>query len=122
MSKGFYQMPYPVNEEVRSYEPNSKELESLINKYDELYHQNPIHIPLYIGNDEITTQKKLPINPPHDHQHKLGEFSMGDASHVEKAIECALRAKENWSNMSWENRATIFLKAADLSQDHTGMK
>ena len=114
MSKGFYQMPYPVNEEVRSYEPNSKELESLINKYDELYHQNPIHIPLYIGNDEITTQKKLPINPPHDHQHKLGEFSMGDASHVEKAIECALRAKENWSNMTWENRATIFLKAADL--------
>ena len=114
MSKGFYQMPYPVNEEVRSYEPNSKELESLINKYEEMYHQNPIHIPLYIGNDEITTQKKLPINPPHDHQHKLGEFSMGDASHVEKAIECALRAKENWSNMTWENRATIFLKAADL--------
>ena len=114
MSKGFYQMPYPVNEEVRSYEPNSKELESLINKYEEMYHQNPIHIPLYIGKDEITTQKKLPINPPHDHQHKLGEFSMGDASHVKKAIECALRARENWSNMSWENRATIFLKAADL--------
>ena len=63
MSKGFYQMPYPVNEEVRSYEPNSKELESLINKYEEMYHQNPIHIPLYIGNDEIITQKKLPINP-----------------------------------------------------------
>ena len=114
MSKGFYQMPYPVNEEVRSYEPNSKELESLINKYEEMYHQNPIHIPLYIGNDEITTEKKLPINPPHDHQHKLGEFSMGDASHVKKAIDCALKAKEKWNNMSWENRATIFLKAADL--------
>ena len=52
-------MPYPVNEEVRSYEPNSKELESLINKYEEMYHQNPIHIPLYIGNDEITTKKNF---------------------------------------------------------------
>jgi 1-pyrroline-5-carboxylate dehydrogenase len=114
MSKGFYQMPYPVNEEVRSYEPKSKEVVSLLNKYDEMYHQKPIHIPLYIGKDKITTDLKYPVNPPHDHKHKLGEFSMGNASHVEKAIECAMEAKEKWSNMSWENRATIFLKAADL--------
>ena len=114
MSKGFYQMPYPVNEEVRNYEPKSKEVVSLLNKYDEMYHQKPIHIPLYIGKDKITTDLKHPVNPPHDHKHKLGEFSMGNASHVEKAIECAMEAKEKWSNMSWENRATIFLKAADL--------
>ena len=114
MSKGFYQMPYPENELVRNYEPNSKELENLLNKYEEMYHQKPIHIPLYIGKDEITTNKNLPINPPHDHQHRIGEFSMGNASHVEKAISCAMEAKNNWSNMSWENRATIFLKAADL--------
>ena len=114
MSKGFYQMPYPENELVRNYEPNSMELENLLNKYEEMYHQKPIHIPLYIGKDEITTNKKLPINPPHDHQHQLGEFSMGNASHVEKAINCAMEAKDSWSNMSWENRATIFLKAADL--------
>ena len=114
MSKGFYQMPYPENELVRNYEPNSKELENLLNKYEEMYHQKPIHIPLYIGKDEITTNKNLPINPPHDHQHQIGEFSMGNASHVEKAISCAMEAKNNWSNMSWENRATIFLKAADL--------
>ena len=114
MSKGFYQMPYPVNEEVRNYEPKSKEVVSLLNKYDEMYHQKPIHIPLYIGKDKITTDLKYPVNPPHDHKHKLGEFSMGNASHVEKAIECAMEAKEKWSNMSWENRATIFLKAADL--------
>ena len=114
MSKGFYQMPYPENELVRNYEPNSKELENLINKYEEMYHQKPIHVPLYIGKDEITTNTKLPINPPHDHQHQIGEFSMGNASHVEKAINCAIEAKNNWSNMSWENRATIFLKAADL--------
>ena len=114
MSKGFYQMPFPENEVVRNYEPNSKELENLLNKYEEMYHQEPIHIPLYIGKDEITTEKKLPINPPHDHKHLLGEFSMGNASHVERAINCAMEAKNNWSNMSWENRATIFLKAADL--------
>ena len=114
MSKGFYQMPYPENELVRNYEPNSKELENLLNKYEEMYHQKPIHIPLYIGKDEITTNTKLPINPPHDHQHQIGEFSMGNASHVEKAINCAMEAKNNWTNMSWENRATIFLKAADL--------
>ena len=114
MSKGFYQMPYPVNEEVRNYEPKSKEVVSLLNKYDEMYHQKPIHIPLYIGKDKITTDLKYPVNPPHDHKHKLGEFSLGNASHVEKAIECAMEAKEKWSNMSWENRATIFLKAADL--------
>ena len=107
-------MPYPENEVVRNYEPNSKELENLLNKYEDMYHQKPIHIPLYIGKDEITTEKKLPINPPHDHQHQLGEFSMGNASHVEKAINCAMEAKNNWTNMSWENRATIFLKAADL--------
>ena len=114
MSKGFYQMPYPENELVRNYEPNSKELENLLNKYEEMYHQKPIHVPLYIGKDQITTNTKLPINPPHDHQHQIGEFSMGNASHVEKAINCAMEAKNNWSNMSWENRATIFLKAADL--------
>ena len=114
MSKGFYQMPYPVNEEVRNYEPKSKEVVSLLNKYEEMYHQKPIHIPLYIGKDKITTDLKYPVTPPHDHKHKIGEFSMGNASHVEKAIKCALEAKEKWSNMSWENRATIFLKAADL--------
>ena len=114
MSKGFYQMPYPENELVRNYEPNSKELENLLNKYEEMYNQKPIHVPLYIGKDEITTNTKLPINPPHDHQHQIGEFSMGNASHVEKAINCAMEAKNNWTNMSWENRATIFLKAADL--------
>ena len=84
MSKGFYQMPYPENELVRNYEPNSKELENLINKYESMYHQEPIHIPLYIGSKEVKTDNHLPINPPHDHQHKLGEFSGGDASHVEE--------------------------------------
>ena len=114
MPKGFYQMPYPDNELVRNYEPNSSELDSLINKYDQMYSQEPIKVPLYIGNEEIHTDHILPMNPPHDHKHLLGHFSMGDGNHVQKAIDCALNARSAWSNLPWENRATIFLKAADL--------
>tara|TARA_B110000305_G_scaffold71259_1_gene80007 strand:- start:198 stop:1826 length:1629 start_codon:yes stop_codon:yes gene_type:complete len=114
MSKGFYQMPYPENELVRNYEPNSLELENLINKYESMYHQKPIHIPLYIGSEEVKTDNRLPMNPPHDHKHNLGDFSVGDASHVEEAINCAMKAKSAWSSLPWESRATIFLKAADL--------
>ena len=114
MPKGFYQMPYPDNELVRNYEPNSSELDSLINKYDQMYRQEPIKVPLYIGNEEIHTDHKLPMNPPHDHKHLLGHFSMGDKNHVQKAIDCALNARSAWANLPWESRATIFLKAADL--------
>ena len=114
MPKGIYSMPYPSNEPVRSYAPGSSERESLLNKYKEMYFQKPIHVPLYIGNEEIETEKKLKISPPHDHNHTLGHFSMGSKEHVQKAIDSALAAKANWSNMPWEHRATIFLKAADL--------
>jgi 1-pyrroline-5-carboxylate dehydrogenase len=114
MPKGFYQMPYPDNELVRNYEPNSSELDSLIKKYDQMYSQEPIKVPLYIGNEEIHTDNILPMNPPHDHKHLLGHFSMGDENHIQKAIDCALNARSAWANLPWENRATIFLKAADL--------
>ena len=87
MPKGFYQMPYPDNELVRNYEPNSSELDSLINKYDQMYSQEPIKVPLYIGNEEIHTDHILPMNPPHDHKHLLGHFSMGYENHVQKAID-----------------------------------
>lgn len=107
-------MPYPDNELVRNYAPNSSELDSLINKYDQMYSQEPIKVPLYIGNEEIHTDHILPMNPPHDHKHLLGHFSMGDGNHVQKAIDCALNARSAWANLPWESRATIFLKAADL--------
>ena len=114
MPKGIYQMPFPENEPINSYEPGSPQRESLLGKYKEMYNQSPIHVPLYIGGNEVTTDDKLPINPPHDHQHVLGHFSMGNKSHVEDAIEAALAAREQWASLPWENRATIFLKAADL--------
>ena len=74
MPKGIYSMPYPSNEPVRSYAPGSSERESLLNKYKEMYFQKPIHVPLYIGAEEIETEKKLKISPPHDHNHTLGHF------------------------------------------------
>ena len=114
MPKGIYNMPYPLNEPVNNYEPGSNERANLLNKYEEMYNQEPIHVPLYIGAEEIETSNKLPMNPPHDHQHTLGHFSMGTKDHVRKAIDSALEARKKWANMPWENRATIFLKAADL--------
>ena len=114
MPKGIYQMPFPINEPVNDFAPGSIERESLLNKYEQMYSQEPIKVPLYIGNKEIHTDRQLPMNPPHDHKHTLGHFSMGDKSHVEKAIKCALDARSAWASLPWENRATIFLKAADL--------
>ena len=114
MPKGIYQMPFPENEPVNNYAPGSTERESLLNKYEQMYKQEPIKVPLYIGNEEIHTDNLLPMHPPHDHNHVLGHFSMGDKSHVKKAINCALNARSAWANLPWENRATIFLKAADL--------
>ena len=84
MPKGIYQMPFPMNEPVNDFAPGSIERESLLNKYEQMYSQEPIKVPLYIGNEEIHTDRQLPMNPPHDHKHTLGHFSMGDKNHVEK--------------------------------------
>ena len=114
MPKGIYQMPFPENEPVNNYVKGSPQRESLLEKYNHMYTQDPIHVPLYIGDKEVTTEDKLPMSPPHDHQHVLGHFSMGSKKHVQDAISAALAARKEWSSMAWENRATIFLKAADL--------
>ena len=114
MPKGIYQMPFPDNEPINNYSPGSLERDNLLNKYEEMYSQEPIKVPLYIGKEEIHTKNLQPMNPPHDHQHVLGHFSIGDKTHVSKAIDCALKARSAWANMPWENRASIFLKAADL--------
>jgi 1-pyrroline-5-carboxylate dehydrogenase len=74
-----------------------------------------IEVPMFIGSEELKEGKKLPLTSPHDHQHVLGYYYEGDASHVNKAIDSSLAAREKWANMSWEHRVSIFLKAADLS-------
>lgn len=113
MANGFFKVPYPKNEPVLSYAPGSKERQ-LLKKALEEARSKQLDIPMYIGGEEVRTEKKEKLSPPHDHQHILGYFHAGDKGHVEQAITAALNAKELWAGLSWENRASIFLKAADL--------
>lgn len=113
MSKGIYNVPYPINETVLSYGPGTPEREELKAKYKEMFNST-IDVPMYIGSEEVRTEKKVSMSPPHDHQHVIGHFNFGTKKHVENAIDAALEAKEAWSNMPWEHRVSIFLKAADL--------
>jgi len=114
MSNGVYTAPYPANEPVKGYAPGSEEKDSLLAKYKEMYNQEPIEVPMYIGSEEVTTNDKRKMSPPHDHSHNLGSYNFGTKEHVSKAIDAALAAKSEWANMPWEHRASIFLKAADL--------
>lgn len=113
MSKGIFNVPKPVNEKVKSYIKGSEERKELMKTYLDMKNSK-VNIPLYIGDKEILTDNKKNICPPHDHKHSLGEFSMADKKNIEDAIHCALSAKENWSNLNWNHRVAIFLKAADL--------
>ncbi len=113
MNLGYFNYPLPANEPVLNYSPGSAEKKRLKEVLAELKSKS-IDVPMYIGSDEVRTGKKVAMNPPHEHRHVLGYFHQGDASHVKKAIAAALKAKEKWANTSWENRAAIFLKAADL--------
>ena len=113
MPKGIYQVPIPQNEPILSYAPGSKERRELQEALAQA-RASAIDIPMYIGSDEVRTDNKVSIHPPHDHQHLLGHFSEGDSDHVVLAINAALGAKQAWAELSWEHRASIFLKAADL--------
>jgi 1-pyrroline-5-carboxylate dehydrogenase len=114
MSNALYKVPTAVNEPVKNYAPGSTEREELISKYKEMYNQDPIDVPMYIGGKEVRTNNKKTMSPPHDHKKVLGHFNYGDKTHVQQAIDSALEAKEEWSSLPWEHRAAIFLKAADL--------
>lgn len=114
MSNGIFTVPKAVNEPVRAYAPGSKERESLIAMYKKMEAQEPIEVPLYIGKEQVYTGNKKPMSPPHNHQKVLGYIHRGDKTHVQKAIDAAMEAREAWANLPWEDRASIFLKAADL--------
>ncbi|KAA5540371.1 L-glutamate gamma-semialdehyde dehydrogenase [Adhaeribacter rhizoryzae] len=113
MMSGFFKVPTPVNEPVKTYIPGSPERIELQNTLRTLKSQQ-VDIPMYIGSEEVRTNNKKQLSPPHEHQHILGHFHEGDASHVQQAIEAALAARQRWANMPWQSRAAIFLKAADL--------
>ncbi|HVK46793.1 MAG TPA: L-glutamate gamma-semialdehyde dehydrogenase [Pseudobacter sp.] len=113
MNLGYFSYPMPANEPVLNYAPGSPEKKRLKEALAELKNTEA-DIPMYIGSQEVRTGKKVALRPPHETAHTLGYFHAGDASHVTQAIDAALAAREEWSNLSWENRANIFLKAADL--------
>ena len=113
MQYGDFYFPMPANEPVLSYAPSSNEKIALKKALKEMKAEK-LDVPMYIGAEEVKTGNKLSIHPPHERNHLLGHFHVGDAKHVTKAINAALKAKDKWANMSWENRANIFLKAADL--------
>jgi 1-pyrroline-5-carboxylate dehydrogenase len=113
MNLGYFSYPMPVNEPVHAYAPGTAERAALKKALADLKGQN-MDIPMFIGGQEVRTEKTVPIRPPHEIAHVLGQFHAGDASHVQQAIDAALAAKEAWANTNWENRANIFLRAADL--------
>src|SRR6185369_9979622 len=113
MSLGYFSYPMPANETVLSYSPGSTERELLKSVLEKLKREEA-DIPMYIGSKEVRTNKKERIHPPHELKHTLGYHSLGDEKHINQAIEAALNRKEAWASMSWEGRANIFLKAADL--------
>ena len=106
-------VPYPSNEPVLSYAPGTPEREVLKKEYDVLK-KSYIKIPMTIGGEKISTSKKIKIAPPHNIYHHIGEYSQGNKKHVKLAIQAALDAKPAWEAMAWQDRAAIFLRAADL--------
>lgn len=113
MSKAISRVPAIANEPVKSYAPGSDEVKSLIATYKKLWKEKA-EIPMIIGGKEVKTDKKIQLSSPQDHQHDFGFYYEGDMTHVDSAIESALAAKAKWNALGWEQRAAIFLKAADL--------
>jgi len=113
MSIGTFSYPMPANEPVLTYAPGTPERKRLKEVLAQLKKEQA-DIPMYIGDKEVRSNKKVAIHPPHELKHTLGFFHAGEEKHVKQAIDAALAAKEDWANMDWESRAHIFLKAADL--------
>jgi 1-pyrroline-5-carboxylate dehydrogenase len=113
MPKGIYKVPVPQNEPVKSYAPGSSERAELALMLKKL-RSVKLDIPMYIGGKEVRSGIKSRMAPPHDHKHTLGHFHKSSKKHVSEAIRAALKAKKNWENLPWEQRASIFLKAAEL--------
>jgi 1-pyrroline-5-carboxylate dehydrogenase len=113
MASAIFTTPKPENEPIRSYAPGTPERESLKKKLDELASQQ-LDIPLIIDGKEVRTSDTGNYIEPHDHGHVLATWHKGGAKEIEAAIESSQRAWRDWSQWPWEDRAAVFLKAADL--------
>jgi 1-pyrroline-5-carboxylate dehydrogenase len=113
MANAFFNVPKPVNEPVKAYAPGSLERVSIEKTLKELKGK-AIDVPMFIGGKEVYTDDKHTMHPPHEIKHTLGTYNKGTAAHVQQAIDAALAAKPKWEALPWEDKAAIFLKAADL--------
>ncbi|MGV6830921.1 MAG: L-glutamate gamma-semialdehyde dehydrogenase [bacterium] len=113
MGKGFFNVPIAINEPVKSYAPGSPEREAVLASYKEMFNSK-IDVPMYINGEDVTTGNTRTMSPPHDHQHVVGTYHLAEKNHVEEAIATALEARKEWSQLPWEQRAGIFLRAAEL--------
>lgn len=113
MGKGFFKLPIAVNEPIKSYAPGSPEREAVLKSYREMFN-GMLDVPMYINGKDITTGNTRTMSPPHDHKHIVGQYHLAEKSHIEDAISTALKARKAWSQLPWEQRAGIFLKAAEL--------
>ena len=113
MGKGFFKVPVALNEPVLSYTPESAERKNVLKAYKSMYNSR-VDIPMYINGKNIKTENTKTMSPPHDHQHVIGTYHTANKPHIELAISTALEARKTWSQLPWEQRAAIFLKAAEL--------
>ena len=113
MGKGFFNVPIAINEPVKSYAPGSAEREAVLKAYKDMFNSK-IDVPMCINGADVTTGNTRTMSPPHDHKHVVGTYHVAEKSHVESAIATALEARKSWSQLPWEQRAGIFLKAAEL--------
>ena len=113
MGKGFFNVPIAVNEPVKSYAPGSPEREAVAEAYKTMFNSKT-EVPIYINGKDVKTGNTRTMSPPHDHKHIVGEYHLAEQSHVNEAIATALEARKTWSQLPWEQRAGIFLKAAEL--------
>ena len=113
MSKGFFHVPKAVNEPVKSYAPNSPEKAAVLAAYKKMWNES-IDVPMYIGSEQVRTGNTQNMSAPHDHKHVVGTYHVAEKKHIDAAIAAALEARKTWSQMPWEHRAAIFLKAAEL--------
>ena len=113
MGNGFYKVPKAINEPVNSYAPGTPERKDLLSTYKKMFNKK-VDIPFYIGGKEYRTGVTKDINPPHDHKHSVGKYHTAEKKHIELAIQEAAKARVKWAATSWEHRAAIFLKAAEL--------
>ncbi|MFM1877260.1 MAG: hypothetical protein RLZZ241_126 [Bacteroidota bacterium] len=113
MGNGFFKVPEAINEPVKGYAPGSAERAAVLNQY-ETYYSGKADIAMTIGGKAVRTGTTRSMSPPHEHSHVVGHYHLASQKEIELAIETALEARKKWANLAWEQRAAIFLKAADL--------